>query len=47
MGDFALIASLIGYLVFGFLITVALARLMLALADLAERLGRKDPPDGK
>lgn len=40
--DLATFIGLVGYLVFGFILTVALARLALAMADLADRIGKRD-----
>lgn len=50
MDAVALIAGLVGYLVFGFILTIALARLALAIADLADRIDRgkgEEPPPGE
>lgn len=45
--DAGILAGYVGLLVFAFILTIALARLILAIADLADRInGRKPPDDG-
>lgn len=46
MDTVAILGGLVAFILFGFILSIALARLALAIADLADRLGPKDPPDG-